>query len=374
MYATASDEWDVHIRVSGRRIFVADLYDSGISSAPTISSLPISEFSVVADRRAAHRRTGSLTVVNDVLLSEFKNNINTSTFSPYGSEIRIYSGVTLSDSSQELVPLGVFQIDSLEWSDDNSEMRLQLVDRSKLLQRAEFHFPYSPAGTSVIEAIEYLLESIIPWVTLDFSLELEDFNIPGGTTYSGDYLDAIRSLASLIGADFFFDSSGNPRLVPVPYIPAGAQESDAVWQISAGAFGVLISTDSSISRNDTYNEVIVTGASTSEAGPQPYYVARDIDPTSRTYIEGGFGRSTLRVERQELLTQDRCRLVAETTLNNVLGLSRNVSLSSVSNPALEEGDVVLVEYLDGTSELQLVDSISFDESGSSNISTRAKRV
>lgn len=371
MYSPLSSQWDAQIRVSGSRVVRADLYEFG-ALEPLIESLPVTDISVTTDRRAVHRRTGSLTIVDEELLQSFKESRNSNLFSPFGQEIIIYSGVIHSDSSEELVPLGVFQIDGFEWSDDDAEMEMQLVDRSKILQRREFLFPYSPNGGSAKLAIQTLIGEALPWVNFTISSDLDDVTLPGGVSYSGDYLDAIRALSDTLGAEFFFDTAGVARVEPSPYVPTSMLDSEAVWSINSGDLGVLISTEETLGRNETYNEVIVLGVSTAAGVDQPYAVVRDENTTSRTYYGGPFGRSTLRIQRQELTTSEQCIVVATSTLQNSLGLSNTLSLRNIANPALEEGDIVLIEHHDGRSELHLIDSISFDISGSSSITTRSR--
>lgn len=372
MYSPLSDNWDLAIRSGNPRITIADLYYDPSSSDPVITDLPVVDYSIKVDRRAANRRTGSCTIASEELLNELRTAPGVSPLEPYGSEIRIRSGVVHADGSTELVPIGVFSIETLGWSESDSEMDFELFDRSRIFERAQFRIPFPAGGWSSIDLINYLFETIAPWIVVNIDADVEDIILPGGNSYTGPVLTVLHDLTEAVGAEFYFNTAGEAVIRNVPFVDQSTTASMADWEVDTGASGVLIEANHSITRTDTVNIVHVYGAA-SEGSALPWASAADDDPASPTYYAGPFGRADLSIEKQELTTSAQCLSAAQAILFNSKGLPTSIALEALSNPALEEGDIIVVRFEDDSEEVHLVDGMTLDPSGSMPINTRSQQ-
>lgn len=369
MYSV-SDAWDLEIRSGGRRITVVDLYDDPTSGVATLTDIPIESFSVTADRRSTIRRSGSITIIDQDLIDALKD--NSSSLEPYGVELHIKSGVVYADDSTELVPLGVFQIEDLEWNESDTAATCNLFDRSKLLERALFGIPFFTDGESVQSVIIGLMDALAPWVTVVIDPSLPDFNTIPSNVYPNDHLSAIQAMATSLGGEMYFDVAGVMQIVPIPVIPTDMVPGQADWKVDTGDQGVMIAGNRSISRTDVCNEVWVFGNPPNDTDEQPYAVVKDDDPSSPTYYYGPFGKADKVINQQEFTTYDQCYTLAVATLNDSRGLSKTLKLSSLSNPALAEGDIVAAYFLDGSVELHLVDKLEVNQTCREELETRVQ--
>lgn len=375
MYSPLSDAWDGSIRASGARAASLTLYYDG---SPVLEDVAISSYSISEDRRSAIRSSGSITVTDPDVLAAIKS--GDSPFEPYGSELKLEVGVVHRDNTTELVPLGIFQIESVRWTEGGVSLEIDVADRLSVAQRIETDLPITPGLVTVQAFVTTLLATIYPSLpapTFDASLSATK-TFPGGTTYEGKYLDIIQRALSVISAEGYFDRDGGFVAVPTPYVPSDIQPGDQDWDIDVGEGGVLLGASRSISRTDTSNRVVVIGGPPQGGAVGTFnapvmVVVADTDPTSPTYINGPFGVSSVKVERQELVTLGEVTEFATTYLRNATGLSRAVDLTNVMNPALQAGDIVRVTYLDDSFEYHLVDKIDFSDGWSSSIQTRVKQ-
>jgi hypothetical protein len=216
-------------------------------------------------------------------------------------------------------------------------------------------------------------------LTIDSELVPNNYKIPGGA-YEGDEdrWSMADSISNGLGGEIYFDVFGQAHCRPPPVITPDTDINQSVWTVAADQgdnSGVLISAARSISRSGVYNAVIVNGSAPKEGDPVPSAVVYDLDPRSKTYWNGPFGKKTLRISNSNLTTAGMCQISAKSTLRNVLGLSRSVSFTSLCNPALEAGDIIKVIYSDNTIELHLIDSVSIPlGSGSSKMTAQTRTI
>lgn len=369
MYGPLSSQWELNLRSGGQRITTADLYGAIGDTVPLISDLPMSKWSVTVDRRASNRRTASITIEDEAAVDALTS--GSSPFNPYGAEVRLYSGFINPDTTTELAPLGIFQVESVGWSHPDSSVRLTLFDRSKVLQRKLRVFPGDVSGLTFTQALDGILSgSGVPIEYVFDSENLDNIIFPGGTTFQGDNLTNINKWSASIGAEAYFDVDGVLQIVPVPFLDITTFSGAADWQVDTGEQGVMVSVDLGASRSDTYNRVIVVGAPGQNNVPQAWADVRDEDPSSPTYYDGPFGKADWRLDAPEVTTYQACLSAGEAFLKNSRGLASTITLKALSNPALSGGDIIKTVYLDGTSSFHLVDSFNLDETGLMNISTR----
>ena len=105
--------------------------DTIISTASPISG------EVTIDNRRSVRRECTLEFIDKDGTLVPQNNIS-SILLPYNREVMIYRGIVFADVTEELVPLGVFVITSVEISDTAQGIKISIKgsDRSLILTRA----------------------------------------------------------------------------------------------------------------------------------------------------------------------------------------------------------------------------------------------
>ncbi len=374
MYSPLDDNWDYCIRQGAPRVSYADFYYPADAEEPTLTDIPIESFSLTVDRRSDIRRTCELSIVSEELLSEIKSTAGSgSGLEPYGGEIRLRHGMIIAETGDEItVPLGCFHIETMSYENPGARMTFSLVDRSMVLKRKLYGFPRNAAGLSSLAVINTPIAYHFPYAAQVFDGDVYDVIIPGGVTHRGDVLTIVQETASSLGAECYFDQTGQARLSLVPVLDSSFSGAPD-WEIDCGVEGVMVKASHSVSRTDTYNRVLVIGVNPSETEAAVYADVEDVDPASPTYYQGPFGQHDLWIDDNTLTTYEMCLTRANAELANNKGLSRTVSLTSLSNPALDAGDIIRATYIDDTRAFHLVDSYTMDHTGQMQIETRTER-
>ena len=351
---SVSSTFLARIRYSHVRITVADIYWNG---SALFVNVPIKSGNISIDRNADIRRSGTITFASD--------DINLVGLEPTGLEINIRSGVRYNNGDSELVSLGWFRTETYVTQDGVSkEMTMDLFDRAKVYQDIQTYSDSDRSGTTVLQTVTSLTNyaffglGYTPTTIWDSSFD-QGKKLPGGSVASGTYLDAMNMVALTLAGEFYFDANGAQVFGVIPGVSPVFTDNTSVWDIDVGETGVLVSANLTRTRANTYNGVSVLGA-TAETGTRVFAIAEDVNAASPTYFSGPFGKKTLRIESDTLTTKKACYAAATSQLQNLTGLSRKVSFTSLWNPALQEGDVCLFTYTDDTQEYHLIDSLSFD--------------
>jgi chitodextrinase len=335
--------------------------------------VPLMDGEITVDRNSDIRRSGWVKIgeksITDVFFSNHAG--------PFGMEVEVHTGVVFPNGEEELVQVGVFNIEEFAWEEgDGGWPVVQLYDRAKWIQRSPFVAGHNFSGMMVFDVIQAVTLDIMPELTINFSEDVENVRLPGGTIFDDDRWEVIKTCVQAIGAEAYFDAQGVLQIQPAKD-PTATPES-AVWEFNVGEGfsefqdddsgsqslvrrpqGVLISAHRTISRQETYNGVVVYGAPPSGTGGQPYALAFDNDPTSPTFYGGPFGRSIKKIENSLLTNQAQCQEAAVAELRNHLGLARSVEFEALGNPALDEGDYILFTFSNGSQETHLLDSYSY---------------
>lgn len=360
MYSV-SDRFLNTIRKSGKRKTVVDVYRDSLK---VLSDLPVVSGSLKVDRDGRTRRSGSMVVGDPTLFPRFNSDL----LAPYSTEVVIKQGLTYTDGSEELVPLGVFIV-----NDVNADEATGLIPSIEFFDRAQRVFETS---THVIEGTEKTLSGMTVSAALESVLlypapgwphsplwglyidpTLTNPRIPGGQ-FDGytDRWQLVLDLVEMIGAECYFDRSGTAVVKPIPGITADTTSADAVWIVNCGENGVMLSAEQRITRDDTYNSIVMLGATPDGTTRQARAIVYDLNPASLTYWHGPFGKKTLRLQNERLVTDSQCLIAAQAKLKEALGLAKHVHFGSLCNPALDDGDIILLVYPDGTEELHILDS------------------
>lgn len=309
--------------------------------------VPVVDGRVTVDGNSRVRRTveAQLALREDQIPSSM-----TDPLIPSGSVLKVYRGIQFQQDDVELAPLGVFRIDSLTITRPNVSVTVRGSDYGINIGDDEFVQPQPSAKATVKAEIAYLVQQAHPTVTIVDRTTTDADVAPA--VWEGSRWDAIDRLADAIGATCFYAQDGSFVIAPVP-----ASTDPEVYRIAAGESGVLISSNTEISRLSTYNAVVVTGAALGDALP-PVAVVRDMDPDSPTYWDGPFGHRPKRIQSQQVTTQEQADQMAAEELAKAKGLPRSLNLTAVPNPALDAGDVVGVGFADGVTEKHVIKTLS----------------
>jgi hypothetical protein len=174
-------------------------------------------------------------------------------------------------------------------------------------------------------------------------------------------------MAAAIAAEVWFCPDGIPYLRP----PATLGDP-AVWMLTDGIGGTVVSDARSVTRDGVYSVVVVVVERSDGSTPLQISVA-DTDPSSPTYAAGPFGRiprfyrTPLPVD-DEQATNAGLALLAKST-----GLTRSRTVECVPNPALEAGDRLDITVA-GELEHHIADSFTLPLGpGSMAITTRSAK-
>lgn len=215
------------------------------------------------------------------------------------------------------------------------------IDLSLAIKRNVWQQPYTvPSGISYGEAVEAMVKDRLPSQTA-FSLASTTEIVPElliyGATQGGDPWSDIRNLAKAIGYECFFDPNGVFVFRPVPDPRYGIP----VWVFDESMNPLVVEAQRELGSDQTYNDIVVVGQGTSTANAVSAE-ALDLDPSSRTYVLGPFGRVAQRLVFPLIHTQSAAQAAANALLYNSIGGSDTVTITCVPHAALEPGDIVKI--------------------------------
>lgn len=383
MYSV-SDRFLQTIAQGGRRKTVVDLYYGAGSSWVRIENdIPVVAGSIKCDSGSRSRRSGNITVGDPALFPLIDNS---SELNPYGTEMVVRTGFVYADNTEELIPMGIFGIDDISGDEATGLFpEVAMFDRAQRVYDMSTHVadsgPQLFGGDYASQALRTTVEGAAPgWAdnhplwTVTLQSGITDFLIPTGF-YNGatDRWKMAEDLALSMGGEVYFDRDGMCQVRPPPIITDESDAADSVWECGVGeGTGVLMTAARIVSRSNTYNSVVMLGATGQEGKPQAFAAVYDLDTRSKTYYNGPFGKKTLRVSNAAISSDSQAYAAAISKLRSTVGLSRTLSFDALCNPALDPGDMITVGFLNGTFELHLVDSIDIDLlNGKMQIGTRS---
>ncbi len=308
--------------------------------------------SVQLDRKGAYRRTLSVEFADPDLIPDQVSDL----LSPYGNQIRVWTGIRYPDTTTELVRLGTFRIQSVDGDRTLGGINATGYSSAATVAQDQFLTPKSSNLTlTVQEQIAALIVESVPSAVV----------LQQGTTdrpmtkvvWESDRWKAIAgdddaSLAVSIGAEVWLNHLDEFRVRNVP-----ALTNPPVATISSGPGGALVAAPVELSRDGVHNAWVVRGESAGQGTPPVQAIEYDDDPLSVTRWNGPVGRVPGFHTSSTLTTQAQCFVVAQALLADSLGLAKSVDLSAIPDPTLEPGDVITIAYPDGRSEDHLLDTV-----------------
>lgn len=320
----------------------------------THSTLAAVDGSITVDKTTI-RRSGTITFLNPggALIPKDTGDL----LAPYVTELRVWVGVRYwyaplpipytSQSSGQLVagvpqneveyaPVGTLVITDVDTA-NFPQITCQCYDRAWLM--SSFPAPYTiPTGTDVVTAITGLLTISVPGSRLVTNFQTSTAYTLPATTFdqSASIGDAATQVAASVGLQFFADPMGTfvfddqPTTADPPVLTLQPAPNTALLRPTKH-IGEQV--------GQMYNAVVFTGEGGSTTPVQGY--AEDDDPTSLTYV-GRVGVRPFFDSSPLVTTTDQANAAALMTLRAMLGVSQQLVVPILPNPALESGDVVTV--------------------------------
>jgi hypothetical protein len=354
-----SPRWDPALRGAARPAARATVYPP--QGEPFLARLI--SWSVTADRTAQVRRACAVT-----LAPETSRGLAGVTVQ--GGYLQLDVGLDYLDGTQELIPQGLFRLDAEDTERPGGGIALQGYGREKVVVDDAFLRPRTDSNSSGQDLIERLLLESVPDAVI---VRRASRDAPvSRTTWETDRWGAIdgddASIARALGVEVWADGRGRFVISDVPTL------SDApVWTVNSGAGGVLITARTSTSTAGAYNVIVAAGDASNGTVPVGPVIVQDLGVTSPTRVSGPFGRRVRHYSSPLLRTAGQADAAARSLLANSLGLTQGLAFSAVPNPALEPGDVVLVDPEDEAPSLHIIDRITLSSSGAMSCDTRSTR-
>lgn len=304
--------------------------------------------SVTVDRGSAIRRNCTLTIADPSLIPRAASD----QLATYGARLRVARGVDYGDGSQELVPLGVFRLDSVEGDVNEGPVTLQGKALEAAVADDKFTTVYTATGT-VVGAVTALIQRSLP--TADIISQIIDTSI-GSRAFElqADPWAGCQEIAAAAGAEVYTNADGVFVISQLPDLLT----TPPVWSVEAVEGGVYVSANRAMNSDGVKNGILASGENTSDNIPPISYLAVDNDTGSPTYWSGPFGRRPDFYSSSTLTTLAACQQAANLKLAQSKAPNATGDLSSLPNPALEPGDVLRVAHEDGSRELHQVASFS----------------
>ena len=316
------------------RARVVETYQTGTD--PDGTEIPIVAGDVALDASADVRATLDMTTVGDGMWPRHGNLL----LAPYGNEVFVERGVQYSDDLVEYVALGYFRIQEPSQDDASHDGPIRLSGRdrmagiidARLLQPIQFD-----AGTTLGDVVDQLVTEVYPDALIEWDDATDTALLARSVICEEDRYGFLADLVRAQGKIFYWDHRGALVIKTAP------DPGSPVWDVNAGAGGVLLGMSRTLSREGVYNAVVAQGEATDYELPVRA-VAADLNPLSPTYFHGRFGPVPMFYTSSFLATVAQAQNTADEMLRRRLGLPYTVDLSAVPNPALEPYDPIRVRY------------------------------
>lgn len=329
------------------RVRVLTEFQTGVN--PTGVDIPIISGSVSMSSNSDIRSSVDVTTDGNDAFPQSTSELLT----PYGNELFVERGVNLVNGTIEIVSMGYHRIDSVEQSiAPDGPIRLTAYDRMIAIKEAELVTPvvFYP-GTSVSQIFNALILDVYPLAVIEF-----DDPAMSSTTLTSQQIverkryDFLYDLVTSFGKIMYWDHRG------ILVIKSAPSPTEVVWDVNAGANGVLISMSRTINREGVYNAVITLGESTGGT-PPVRGEAYDLDPASPTFYNGSYGKVPMFYSSSLITSVDQAAMAARELLTHTIGLPQVANFDAVPNPALEPLDPISINHADGV-DYHIIETLS----------------
>jgi hypothetical protein len=363
----ASNEFRAAVRGPHVAVSRAEIWRGPVK----VLDLDVADGSVNVSVSQATRRTCSVSFQVSRLDNGLVPDNPFDVLTPFGNELHLYRGVRFADGLEELIPLGVFVIQSIDFSESSESISVSLsgVDRSIRVSRNLWTEPYQVEAGLLVDALSSILQDRWPAIDLAFpplSVAVEQ-QILGQQSGTDPWKDAVY-LAEISGYDLFFDANGVCVLEPFP-VP------DAVSVVTSFSDeDVIVGLNRQDTTDGAYNGVIYIVESSWLLIPFKIEVW-DEDPGSPTYRFGQFGEVPYVVSQSAITDEAEARAAATALLSKGLGMAQNISWDFIVDPSLDVNDVVGVRNAGTkTDRIMVIDNLTIPLSPQSTMRAQARTV
>jgi hypothetical protein len=310
-------------------------------AVPGYTNLPIESATITCSRTQAQRTT--LSVRFDPLAGQsIVPTDMSSPLAPNGNELVISAGLKYRDNTTELIPCGVFPIQTVVVTDTGTDLQVQATctDRSWSISRRVLLQPYSiAAGYTLDQALHSLLSANTSGMPpFSYAIQTTGALAPANTYNEGqDPWQAALDLASGAGFECFFDRFGNLQSRPIP-TPGTISPT---WAAAEASNAAPLAITRTLTANQVSNDFVVFSSS-SHVSPPVRAEASDGNPASATYTGGKFGDIVTFLSSSSIADVTGAQAAAQAQLNLSLGQMDNLQLSVLPNPAVDIDDIYTV--------------------------------
>ena len=329
---------------------------------------------------------------------------NSSLLTPWGNEIKLFSGVAFSDGTAEFVPMGAYRINQVQVTEQRGapQMVVNGYDRSRNVSRnvVQVYWPDAVAAAQLFQETASSVGVNVPWPTMiqyvlsqyysaatfndsaaNWFLQVNDQNncvVPAGAppnfSEGTDLFGQMRQFAQAAGCDLFVDRvSGSFTFYRDPIFTFfSPQPPSPVVTWSEGSQAEFDQLQRTLTDATAFNRVIVYGAGNivGQISPlsslvqyfggavSPGVLADDNDPQSPTYIgsvdnnpanttygnvvaPSAYGVVPNIVTNNLLVSQAQVNSFAQLTLRQNIGSQEAVTINSaLTDPRVDVDDCV----------------------------------
>ncbi len=254
-----------------------------------------------------------------------------------GALFEIEGGVSYR-SSDESIPIFTGEALAPRQRFGGGTISLTLVDHANMLSRCRFVAPYIvAAGTTRVAAITTVVQFIKPGtIVIDESGDTS--TIATQMMWTENALDVIDNLTTDASLEGFFRPDGAFVIRQVPTVL-----TPAAWSIIPGRGGTLTSLDRIRPTDRLFNTVVAQPSALDGSQTWTDQIAAITDPTDPLYPSNvGVGTVPLFLPLPTAATAAAALSAAHTRLDKVRGRTESLLFGTISNPALEGGDVVRI--------------------------------
>jgi PKD repeat protein len=319
--------------------------------------LPVVDGSITIDRNSKTRRSADLTIAIDQLGTDTRDALEKITVQ--SGEVEIYTGVTYENGDTEEILIARMRVDSLD-RQDSASARIGAYDYALMLDEHPVDPGTGsaiPAGTDWRTAIEFLIDDTFTWTPCGWTTlfavhpDVPAWEIPEQAWDNVNRLSAIMEWAEAKECDFYNLPDGRFYLAPK------TDDGEPVWTVDSGDAGVLVSATQKFSRENQYNAVAISFQVPDDTYESIRAFVVDEDPQSPTRWGGPFGKRVLTLDSIPAKDADEARSIAIRKLNENKGATRALSLTTLRNPTLLPGQVILVDHPMIRNERQVIEKV-----------------
>lgn len=296
------------------------------------ADLSLSDGTISADRAGVVRRT--FTGIVDPAQTP---STTTDLLNPFGTVVKLWRGITYSDSTTEIYQVFTGRIDKV----DIGLRRLSITcsDFGAQIADSDFERPYAIArNTPIVDAMETLIKQAMPNAVVNRDPLLPTGMLTSTKICDGRRSDALNDLGLTIGAEWWGGIDGQFYIAPLPTI---APTSDPIWIINTGDEGVMVSRAHVMDRVNVYNSIVVRGEPPD--GRRVSFGQQSITDVDDPLVYGGeFGKIPRVVVRQDIYTDSQAQALAVKLYGTAQAAVRSVEIECVANPQLMLSNIIRV--------------------------------